>query len=152
MAPLSPLTVPNSPTRERALARLAPRPRRESDTATVSYSLNAAITRSSMALHPDLLDKHLLLLSRPAILNPTLAFPTYACVIYIYIYIHLTLLAAATVDGRRSVEIDLRCRARGDRGGVNNRSEIEDDRRKSGITRNNREATSRNTDFAKFVR
>lgn len=29
-----------------------------------------------MALHPDLLDKHLLLLSRPAILNPPLAFPT----------------------------------------------------------------------------
>lgn len=70
MAPLSPLTVPNSPTHS---SRCAP----ESDTATVSYSLNAAITRSSMALHPDLLDKHLLLLSRPAILNPLLAFPMY---------------------------------------------------------------------------
>lgn len=70
MAPLSPLTVSNSPTHS---SRCAP----ESDTATVSYSLNAAITRSSMALHPDLLDKHLLLLSRLAILNPLLAFPTY---------------------------------------------------------------------------
>lgn len=70
MAPLSPLTVPNSPTHS---SRCAP----ESDTATVSYSLNAAITRSSMALHPDLLDKHLLLLSWLAILNPLLAFPTY---------------------------------------------------------------------------
>lgn len=70
MAPLSPLTVPNSSTHS---SRFAP----ESDTATVSYSLNAAITRSSMALHPDLLDKHLLLLSRLAILNPLLAFPIY---------------------------------------------------------------------------
>lgn len=63
-APLSPLTVPNGRT-----ARLTVAPRK-SDTATVSYSLNAAITRSSMPLHPDLLDEHLLLLSRLPILNP----------------------------------------------------------------------------------
>lgn len=61
---LSPLTVGNGRT-----ARLTAAPR-ESDTATVSYSLNAAITRSSMPLHPDLLDKHLSLLSRLPILNP----------------------------------------------------------------------------------
>lgn len=61
---LSPLTVGNDRT-----ARLTAAPR-ESDTATVSYSLNAAITRSSMPLHPDLLDKHLSLLSRLPILNP----------------------------------------------------------------------------------
>lgn len=62
---LSPLTVGNG----RRTARLTAAPR-ESDTATVSYSLNAAITRSSMPLHPDLLDKHLSLLSRLPILNP----------------------------------------------------------------------------------
>lgn len=61
---LSPLTVGNGRT-----ARLTAAPR-ESDTATVSYSLNAAITRSSTPLHPDLLDKHLSLLSRLPILNP----------------------------------------------------------------------------------
>lgn len=84
MVPLSPLTVPNSyrrsphrrhpppaaspPTRRAARGRDAQSIRRHCS-ATVSYSLNAAITRSSMALHPDLLDKHLLLLSAFAILK-----------------------------------------------------------------------------------
>lgn len=58
-----------------------------------------------MALHPDLLDKHLLLLSRRTILNPPLAFPT--CVRYTY------------RDSVGDVEIDLRSGT-----GINNRQEI----------------------------
>ena len=49
-----------------------------------------------MALHPDLLDKHLLLLSRPAILNPLLAFPT--CVRYTYLR---DSLGDVEIDSRR---------------------------------------------------
>lgn len=89
-----------------------------------------------MALHPDLLDKHLLLLSRPAILNPTLSHFLRAYTLY-------TLYAAAAAgsvgSGREKVEIDLRCQLRRRKQSPRNW----DDRRKSRITKNNCERRRR---------